>query len=651
MIFSENDRHLIILSGSHQDALDCAQRLCASIDFQLIDNPKQARQLLGQEYGAVILDTFDYFDANAFGAISGTIRTGGYLILIAPNKPQLSRFLKRFYHLAKQAKNVSYFDASNCPSVLPPLKHEVDFSYAIKEQSRAVDKIIHVVKGHRRRPLVLTADRGRGKSAALGIAARQLIKEGYQKLIVCAPSKRSAERVFYFALAEEQNNRALQFYSPDELHRQRPEADLVLIDEAAAIPIPLLSNFLSRYSRIVFASTQHGYEGSGRGFGINFRKVLNQLTPQWQSFRLDKPMRWYENDSLERFTFKALLLDAEPVDGSKVDGATIQNCQYCLVDKDELVKDKAQLNCLFGLLVSAHYQTRPSDLMQMLDDEAVSIHTLQFKGQIIAVALLIAEGNLDAALASDIFAGKRRLKGHLVAQSLAANVGIEEAPTLYGERISRIAVHPDLQRRGFGSLMLKKLIEKSRADYLSSSFGATTDVISFWRKAGFSAVYLGLKRDASSGTHSALMVYPLNEKGDAVKNKGKRHFAQSFPLLLSETFQDLEVDLVISLLGKPQELTLEADEIKVVEAFCYQQRSYESSIYPLWKLVCLMLPDTPVLSKSNAEIVVCKVLQKHSWRHITENMAEKVSGKKEAITLLRQASGKLLKSYTGDKKK
>jgi len=92
-----------------------------------------------------------------------------------------------------------------------------------------------------------------------------------------------------------------------------------------------------------------------------------------------------------------------------------------------------------------------------LDDETISIHTLQFNGQIIAVALLIAEGGLDAQQAADVFAGKRRLKGHLVAQSLAANVGIEEAPTLKGERISRVAVHPDFQRQGFGTKLLKSL--------------------------------------------------------------------------------------------------------------------------------------------------------------------------------------------------
>jgi len=65
--------------------------------------------------------------------------------------------------------------------------------------------------------------------------------------------------------------------------------DLVLIDEAASIPLPLLESFIKQHSRMIFATTEHGYEGSGRGFALRFKKILNEFCPQWKSARLETP--------------------------------------------------------------------------------------------------------------------------------------------------------------------------------------------------------------------------------------------------------------------------------------------------------------------------------------------------------------------------
>ena len=652
MGFSTIARHLFVVSGSQEKTLICAKQLCQNQDYQFIKEPKQTNNLLGQAFDAVIIDFSAGFDANAFGAIAGTIKAGGFLVMIMPALAQQKKslFLSRFSRLAEKTHQVHFIDAHQCPPPLSVVDHKVDFARAKEDQQIAVNIIIHVLTGHRRRPLLLTADRGRGKSAALGLAANRLIKKGYKKIILCAPSRKAAEVVVKFSQLDSSTNDdvdALQFYSPDELYQSCPEADLVLIDEAAAIPIPLLTAFLKHYSRIVFASTVHGYEGSGRGFGINFRKVLNKVAPGWQTYQLSKPMRWYENDPLEQFVFKALLLDAEPADSQHLSTASLKNCQFVTINKDKLVQDETQLSSLFGLLVNAHYQTKPSDLMHMLDDKAVSIHSLQYNGQIIAVVLLIAEGGFDEQLAADVFAGKRRLKGHLVAQSLAANVGIEVAPTLRGERISRVAVHPHLQRQGFGTLLIKSLIAQSSADYLSSSFGATEEVILFWKKAGFSPVYLGIKRDASSGTHSALMLYPLSKQAKNILQQGQQHFAQSFPLLLEEFLSDLEANIVQQIMIPDSHLTIEPDDIKQLNAFAYQHRAYECTIYALWKLACIELPNAKLLEQTEVAIIVYKVLQKRSWQEVVAKMKKElsvdISGKKSAQVLLRQAVAKLLK--------
>ena len=192
---------------------------------------------------------------------------------------------------------------------------------------------------------VVTADRGRGKSAALGILAAVIMKRGLAgtgaagkradaehsddinsrvEIILTAPSRGAVqsvitmlERLLPAGLLEHQKDRwvfgqtRLRFMLPDQLLQQRPAADLLLIDEAAAIPAPVLLGLLE-YPRVIFASTLHGYEGTGQGFAVRFMPHLDRIAPERQLLTMRQPVRWAEGDPLERFTYKALLLDAEP---------------------------------------------------------------------------------------------------------------------------------------------------------------------------------------------------------------------------------------------------------------------------------------------------------------------------------------------------
>ena len=633
MVSSNQNRHLIVISGNQNDCLKYAEKLTANLGCLLLDDQKKAHTFLGQEFDAVIFDCHDSFDPNAFGVITGTIRGNGYLLLLKPEKVSHdSLFLERFWSIVAKTEH-QFIDVPSSKTIELQVPQKI--AYETSDQNNAINKIIHVVKGHRRRPLVITADRGRGKSAALGFAATKLFDEGYKNIIVCAPSKKTAAIVFKHALANNPECN-LVFYSPDELQQKKPKADLVLIDEAAAIPVALLTSFLKTYSRIVFATTQHGYEGSGRGFSINFKKILDSVAPEWVNCELNTPIRWSENDTLENFIFDSLLLNAEP---AELNNVKLPQCVTVELDKAELIKTPSMLSELFGLLVSAHYQTKPSDLMHMLDDDLVSIHVTLFEQQIIAVALLIKEGGIEPKIATAIFQGTRRLQGHLVAQSLAANAGIENAPCLHGERIIRIAVHPKLQQQGFGSALLNSLIQKSKADYLSTSFGATTELLQFWQQLKFTPVYLGMKRDASSGTHSVVMLCARNKKGEKLIQDAQVRFAKHFPHLLSESFRELESELVLVLLSPQKPLKHENKELL---AFAGQQRGYENTLYPIWKLVCSELSNDSALYKSEKQILVLKVLQKHTWLALTKNMEGIIQGKKDGLKLLRQAVGKLL---------
>lgn len=67
----------------------------------------------------------------------------------------------------------------------------------------------------------------------------------------------------------------LQYIQPSDSHRLT-QAELLVIDEAAAIPLPFVKAMLGPYL-VFLASTINGYEGTGRSLSL---KLLQQLRIQ-----------------------------------------------------------------------------------------------------------------------------------------------------------------------------------------------------------------------------------------------------------------------------------------------------------------------------------------------------------------------------------
>ncbi len=685
-------RQFVIISGSLKQCCQIAKDFSLNINTLWLSNiPLEAQQtlainkattLLGQQFQALVFNTHPdnkntmAFDANAFGAATGTIIGGGYLILLTPDLTQWgekSYFLQRFIRLLKEQNSVLFYHKNKrpppaCYQLFAPPPQDQKLS---SEQEIVFNAMLRVVQGHRRRPLVLTSDRGRGKSTLLGKLAAHLLQQNISCIIVTAPSRKIANTLFsaaYLALKEypasEQLLQGLHFLSPDELHQQKPKADLILVDEAASFPLPMLKDFIKRHSRLIFATTEHGYEGSGRGFAIRFRTLLDKICPLWKSVRLEQPFRWRANDPLENFTFDALLLKTDIAiqppspyfNAIKSNQTSLTNDKPRRVKQQELLHNETLLREIFGLLVSAHYQTRPSDLVRLLDDPQYQIFILRHQKHLIATAVIVQEGGLNQDLATEIYNGQRRPQGHLVPQLLATHVGIKEAPCYYADRIMRIAVHPELQGKGIGRYLLHYLIDyskqKNKVDYIATSFGATPELIAFWSKANFKTVQIGMKRDASSGTHSIIMLQPLNTKAQSLFILAQNNFKQSFPLLLADPLRDLEASLVIALFQqlsmpiKQTGLVLDETERYALMGFCDQQRGYESSIAIIHKLTLSYLSQ-PIkaidLTSDELQILIGKVLQKHQWQSLVKSLH--ITGKKQAVKLLRQAVKKLTYPY------
>jgi len=641
-------------------------------DNAIRTSQKKAQSQLGKEFDAVVFDALDEFNPDSFGAVVGTVKQGGALILWFAENSTHSRFMQRFMQVIEDFEqghdNFTIVQQSQTDQwgqtrliCEKGSENEVEsdpVDSITSDQQQAVKAIMKVVHGHRRRPLVLSADRGRGKSSSLGIAAAQLLREGKQRIIVTAPRLATVEVVFEHAqrlLTDADvsaglisvNDAEIRFVAPDLLIESEQKADLLLVDEAAAIPASMLEKLLQKYSRVVFSTTLHGYEGTGRGFAVRFQKTLDKQTPNWNHYRMETPIRWSKNDSLEAFSFQALLLDASPVNDELISDANVEQCHFECIDRQALINNEQELRDLFGLMVLAHYRTRPSDLQMMLDRDDVSVYVMRYQGHIIASAWLVKEGQLDDTLSAAIFSGQRRLKGHLLPQSLLAHAGMSAAGGLNYQRIIRIATHPAIQQRGIAKALVGNINSLHECDILGVSFGVSHDVISFWSQSGFSAVRLGLHKDDVSGSHSIMMLKVNSPPGEQLLDAAMNRFQQHWPHLLLNQFKQLDTGLVIQLsqlLATCDIKTSECDQ-QEVRAFSTGQRGYDFSQIALWNTVSSIIRSTDflMLSPEQQQLCVMVIVQQRDWADVLKQ--SKHSGKSQAITALREVISILLRGY------
>lgn len=70
------------------------------------------------------------------------------------------------------------------------------------------------------------------------------------------------------------HRQTIQYIEPQN-NEQLAQAELVIVDEAAAIPITLVKNLLGPFM-VVLSSTVHGYEGTGRSLSLKLVQSLRE---------------------------------------------------------------------------------------------------------------------------------------------------------------------------------------------------------------------------------------------------------------------------------------------------------------------------------------------------------------------------------------
>lgn len=683
-LLCRGERRLLLLTGEPMACEQQAVTLWQSGALWLGDGPvecspqksQHTMPWLGQEYPLVVVNGFSGLSPEILGAVGGAVRAGGLLVLLMPaltdwvtfpdpdhrryvSQPEeMSRcyphFLQRLQRLLQADPDVWHWDLSanhlqapRLQAALPELPAMAWHTAADSdgclsaEQHAAMLAVEQCALAAKAYPLVIMADRGRGKSTALGLAARQLLAQG-KRLVVTAPSQQSAQTLFRHA----GQHPALCFYSPETLLEQSVDCDLLLVDEAAAIPAALLRQLQQKYQRVVYATTIHGYEGSGHGFELRMCRWLASHWPHWQQLTLTAPLRWAVSDPLEPLLANILLLDADAALPLSTKSSSPLRLQH--VSSAELLQDEALLRQLFGLLVLAHYQTSPTDLRLLLDCPDIEIWLWRDDIALYGVALLMREGPIDSELAEQVWAGRRRPRGQLLPQTLLAHCGYLAAANYRYRRVMRIAVHPACQQQGLGSQFIAALTQhyQGQADFLGCSFAATPEVLRFWRKQGWQAVRLGLSKDVATGCHAAVLLLALRPELQPQLDAWQQQFQQQLPVWLAHGLSDLSTEIIVPLLQSATVESLTEQEQQDLLAFTDHHRSSDHCWPSVLRAMQVHSAELAQLPEMLAALLIQRFWQGKAWTWLAQQ--HQLAGQKAVVQQLRLAIKQLLLPHSGE---
>lgn len=582
-------RRLVVLSGDEAWTLSQATTLRNTLPgdwLWLEENPsKSLSGLLGREYLHAVFDARDGFDVSAFAALSGTLRAGSLLVLLVPpfavwaDRPD--RDSLRWSDSAEPIATPHFVHhfcrtlAADSDAIVWQQHHSLHLPVAPdfpawqpasgepqREQAEILNALLTMPAG----VAAVTSPRGRGKSALAGM----LLNGIRGNAVVTAPAKGATDIIARFA------GEHFHFMAPDALLASPLQADWLIVDEAAAIPGPLLEKLVSRFTRVLLTTTVQGYEGTGRGFLLKFCARFSGL----RRYTLSTPVRWAAGCPLERIVANALLFDDALIDRKPAGEVCLRT-----LEPRAWESDPARVASVYELLCAAHYRTSPLDLRRMMDAPGQHFAVAHAGADIAGALWLVEEGGLSPELSRAVWAGFRRPRGNLVAQSLAAHGGSPLAATLQGRRVSRIAVHPHRQREGIGQRLIRSA---SGEDYLSVSFGFTDELWRFWQQCGFVLVRIGSHREASSGCYTAMALLPLSEAGHQLCEQAHQRLCRDMRVLSAWNGEKIPVT-------DAWEATLNSDDWLELAGFAFAHRAFSTSVAALTRLLSAVEMPLPAL--------------------------------------------------------
>lgn len=599
---------------------------------------------LGSTNDLVVLQDFHSLPANALASVAETLTGGGVLLLsISSDSISDSIYLARMRNLLEQLDRgylvidtkmtlvrpecngdtlTNSASSKHIPMAAldPPSTDSESALHALLSECRTEDQKEALIAAARAlnkaETVALNASRGRGKSATLGLCvALGLYQGGLTHVAIVAPYLSNVQTLFQFLehglvalgltpgkgfhlVYSAKNRREIEgitvvaggskwprrayFSGPSCLPAQAPS--LVVVDEAAALPVPKIKQLLKMAPGLL-ATTTGGYEGTGQVFSL---KVL--AGANCPVVTLSTPIRYSKGDPLEAWLNKGLGLSVMLPCVPQMDSP--KSCSLYLVNKRALLcgapEPERVLQGVLGVLQGTHYRSSPSDLQMLSDHPGHSlfvlisragtligvIHAAQEGGSSLSNSLTAAPGGVSSAVL---------VSGHLIPSAVSEYYQDQEFSALNGLRIVRVAVHPEVQGMGYGTRMIELLIGAATLtnttatptnttvnstnqanqitnsiflpaagvghfSYLGVSFGATPRVLSFWERLGFLPLYLRQTKCQATGEHTLIVAKGVAQEAVKQIEKYAKKLALRLLDLLPGCFRALPPGVALCLL-------------------------------------------------------------------------------------------------------
>jgi tRNA(Met) cytidine acetyltransferase len=605
----------------------------------------KAGSCLGAESRLVVLDLFEGFNPDVLCIAAGLVQAGGVLMVLSPpvkdwdmrsdryacwqdqSRSPRARFAEYFFSALEADVETGILltpEVKNPPLCsLPVLTPTPIEQGQTLEQGRCLRRIEQWLTTGQPGIALIKAERGRGKSTCLGLLLQHLPQT--LQVLVTASSRQTAAQLLRLAPDAE-------FVAPDRLLQSYPAADLVIIDEAAMLPQSMLRQLNRLYPRLVMATTSGGYEGTGQGFMLRF--VAQMEGTRLMQLNLEMPVRWCQGDRLEAWLNQCLMLNTETSVGNAVTTLPA-SCELQLLEDPGAAENLPLLRQVYRLMNAAHYRSRPSDLRMLMENPDLVLIVAHCNEMVVGAALLNIEGGLDQALCEQIFLGRRRPRGHLLAQMLTAQAGIRDFAGYRGMRVQRIAVAEAYRRQGLGTRLLERALaygQQNSFTYLGASFALDPTSAGFWQQAKFTLVHVSYGRGKSTGEHSIAVLHALSPVLESDMQQMQQRIQQQLPIWMTQFLQTMDAAQVTALLRFANfQAPLNALEQGEINAFAQGNKGFELCFASLQKYV---MHRVACSGHEPGALLIEKAVQNRNWKLLERESA--AEGRKQLQQRLRE---------------